>query len=273
MAGGSAASYATVTELPGAYGTPEELSMLYTRYRWAKTLSAGRDVLEVACGPGIGLSYLACGARTVVGVDIDPVLLRRARSRRGVNVPLACVDAHALPFADGTFDVVLLFEAIYYLKCPASFLREARRVLRPAGTLLVCLPNRQWAGFNPSPFAHGYPSVAEIYDALSAAGFAPRVYGGFAARVDTIGDRLLLGVRRAAVRLHLVPRTMKGKEFLKRLLFRRSASLPAEIEDGMAPAGELHQLKPEGTAATYKVLYAEGRVPTPEDAVRAPAAR
>lgn len=251
-------SFATVTELPGTCATREQISMLHARYRWAVALSESKDVLEIACGPGVGLGYLAQRARRVVGGDYDEALVRKAQAHYGGRIPLLCLDAHALPFVDRAFDVVVLFEALYYLSRPGEFLLEARRVLRPGGAVLVCLPNKDWAGFNPSPFAQRYFSVPELHSTLSAAGFAVHIYGAFPAAADTIRELVLLALRRAAVGMRLVPKTMAGKELLKRLLFGKLVPIPPEIRDEMAVAGHLQPLGTTASTSAFKVLYAVG---------------
>jgi 2-polyprenyl-3-methyl-5-hydroxy-6-metoxy-1,4-benzoquinol methylase len=64
-----ATDYCTVTELPGSNATKEQLARLYHRYHFAAGFCEGKDVLEVACGAGQGLGYLARKAKSVVGGD------------------------------------------------------------------------------------------------------------------------------------------------------------------------------------------------------------
>src|SRR5438128_1503124 len=203
-------SFVTVTELPGSGGTREQLAMLGARYALARTLCPGKDVIEIACGPGIGLSYLARRARRVVGGDYDADLLRIARATYDGRLPIVRLDAHTLPFASGSADVIILFEALYYLQAPDHFIREARRVLRFGGHLLISTVNRDWPGFNPSPFSHRYLSGSDLCNLLESTGFAVRLYGGFPVRMFTRRDRLLMLVRRTAVAFHLMPGTMKA---------------------------------------------------------------
>lgn len=260
--------YLTVTELPGVGATAEQLSMLYTRYRLAAERSRAKDVLEVACGPGVGLGYLAGQARRVVGGDCSLALLRIGADRYRGRVPLIALDAHALPFRGGSFDVLVLFEALYYLARPEAFLAEARRVLRGNATLLLCTANRDWPGFNPSPHSHRYFSAHELHALLARAGFEAEVLAGFPARAETTRDRVLGVVRRVAVALRLVPRTMKGKERLKRLLFGRLTPTPTEVREGMAPLEDLWPVPGDGSAGGYKVLYAVARVRPPKSVAR-----
>src|SRR5574340_14430 len=127
--------YSDVTELPGGRASREQLSRLRHRYRTAAPYCVGKDVLEVGCGAGQGLGYLAKQARRMVGGDYTHANLRRAREYYGEHARLVRLDAHELPFPDASFDVLLLFEAIYYLRTPDEFLAESRRVLRNRGVL------------------------------------------------------------------------------------------------------------------------------------------
>ena len=63
-----APDYSIITEIPGIDASQEQLSMLLTRYHVAAERAEGMDLLEVACGAGIGLEYLAVrqGAKTIV---------------------------------------------------------------------------------------------------------------------------------------------------------------------------------------------------------------
>jgi len=70
--------YTTVTETWGLPASSEQLAMQYFRYRMAADLCAGRDALEIGCGSGMGLPYLAERARMVVGGDYTMGLLREA---------------------------------------------------------------------------------------------------------------------------------------------------------------------------------------------------
>lgn len=258
----TSADYATVTEVPGCGATAEQLSMLYTRYYLAAELADGKDVLEVACGPGIGLSYLARRARQIVGGDIDPKLVELAKRACGGRATVVCLDAANLPFSDGSFDVVLLMEAIYYLPSPERFLAEARRVLRPGGVLFISSVNREWPGFNPSPFSHRYFSAAELAELLCEMGFSVEISVGFPTAHSGARQKLIDVARRIAVRLHLIPKTMSGKAWLKRLFYGRLLPLPTELSD---TTGNFRQPIPVDVPTTplrdYKVIYAVGRLP------------
>jgi SAM-dependent methyltransferase len=101
-------------------------------------LPARARVLEVGCGRGVALPRLAALLQPtrLVGVDIDADLLRMANERlqrTKVAAELYRADVRALPFASGTFDVVLDFGTCYHITDPTRALREIVRVLGPEG--------------------------------------------------------------------------------------------------------------------------------------------
>lgn len=102
----------------------------------------GRLVLDAGCGTGeFSRVARARGAR-VVSVDIGPRLLSVARGK-GIE-QVAAADVARLPFADGTFDVVLSSECIEHTPSPRASMLELARVLRAGGRLAVTCPNRTW---------------------------------------------------------------------------------------------------------------------------------
>ena len=257
--------YTCVTEVPGNQITREALRMMCTRYAFAADLSQGRDVLEVACGAGQGLGILARKARRVVGADFTSALLERARRHYDGRVPLVQLDAHCLPFRDQTFDLIILYEAIYYLADPKGFLAECRRVLRERGAVLICSVNREWSDFNPSPFSQCYFSAQELREFLTAKDFTAETFASFPVERKSIRDVIVSVLKQTAVSLNLIPRTMKGKEWLKRIFLGKLAAMPAEITDGMMDLAKLVPLQPGAPAGSYKVIYAVGRKSAGQD--------
>ncbi len=94
----------------------------------------GARVLEVGCGTGLLLSRIAPIASRAVGVDLSPGMIARARDR-GLNVVRG--SAVALPFADASFDVVYSFKVLAHVPDIDTALREAVRVTRPGGVMLL----------------------------------------------------------------------------------------------------------------------------------------
>lgn len=107
-------------------------------------LRAGTRVLEIGCGTGnlLLLAHRLTPGVVTTGLDPDTDALDRAARkarRRGVDLQLDLGYADSLPYEDGSVDVVLSSLMLHHLpeaaKVPA--LREARRVLRPGGRLVV----------------------------------------------------------------------------------------------------------------------------------------
>ena len=108
----------------------------------ALPLLPGSQVLDVACGDGWYSARLAERAGTVVGIDRSPAYLDLARRRtqtlpHAERISFQCADAAALPFVDGTFDLVWCAQSLYSLPDPIAALREIVRVTRPGGSIAI----------------------------------------------------------------------------------------------------------------------------------------
>ena len=95
----------------------------------------GRDVLEVGCGEGMMFD----------GTGLQPVQMDVSMTRVGRAAGkcrfLLCADGYQLPFADESFEVVLLIAVLEHTREPGRLLAEARRVLKRGGRAIVVVPN------------------------------------------------------------------------------------------------------------------------------------
>ena len=145
---------------------------------------------------------MARAGAQAIGVDVAEAALRRARSRHpGVEFLLVPLDG-PLPFEDGSFDLVWASEVIEHVSDTARWLSEVRRVLAPAGRLLVTTPS------------HGRLRVA---------------LGGVERFSEPLGDHLHLYTKSSLGSLlhefgmHDVRvRAVEGPPLLKRMLLARS---------------------------------------------------
>lgn len=251
--------YSSVTELPGHNITRDQLNRLYHRYRFAKNFCKEKRVLEVACGGGMGLGYLKGAANSVIGGDIDQHILEIPenyyKNRDGISIKN--FDAHSFPFEDDSFDVVINYEAIYYLDDFESFLDESSRTLTKNGVLILCTVNKEWADFNPSPYSVRYYTTLELYKVLRRKFSNVAVYGVFSTRSGNAKDFLISLIKRIAVKLNLMPKTMKGKKLFKRIFLGELVEMPFEISDNPSFDYSEPVLLPEHKEINeYKVLYA-----------------
>lgn len=253
----SGREFTTITEVPNAGATADQLRILYTRYDLAAKVAAGKEVLEVACGAGVGLGLLARVARRVAGGDIDAhnCSIAEETYRGRADIRIEHLDAQNLPFPDESFDVVVLFEALYYIPSPDAFFREARRVLRPGGSLLISTVNCRWGGFNPSPFSVKYFDAAELAEELARRGFTLEVLGGFPESAGGPAHKVIGLIRKVAVALHLIPKTMKGKEWLKRMFYGKLTPIPSDLTPGICTPAQLEKLGPPYAASQFRFIY------------------
>ncbi|MGH3933299.1 MAG: class I SAM-dependent methyltransferase [Pseudonocardiaceae bacterium] len=144
----------------------------------------GFDVVDVGCGDGFHLSHFAQRARSVVGVEPHPPLVARARRRlRGLDstaVRVLSGTAGRLPLPDSTADLVHARVAYFFGPGCEPGLAEARRVLRPGGTLVVI----DLDGTH-SPYGQWLCAAAPRYRPAAVEAFFSR-QGFDCRRVDTV---------------------------------------------------------------------------------------
>lgn len=253
--------YSTVTELAGDEISQEQLERLCHRYYWAAAYSTGRDVIEAACGTGPGLGYLAARARSLRAGDFTPGILTIAQRHYGNRVDLRQFDAQAMPFEDHSADVVILFEAFYYLPQPEQFVAECRRVLRGGGKVLIANANKDLYDFNPSPYSHTYHGIVEFNRLFTAHGFSVECFGHLSVRDASLRQRILRPIKKLVISLGLLPKSMAGKKLLKRLVFGGLIPMPAEIQDGMVAYQPPVRLSLDVPDRDHKVIYCVATLP------------
>ncbi|HEX3394740.1 MAG TPA: class I SAM-dependent methyltransferase [Acidimicrobiales bacterium] len=199
------------------------------------------QILDVGCGDGTITAQAARRAQPADAVGVDWARSAvDAAARQGVKAVRTTVDGGGLPFAPGSFDVVLMSEVIEHLVDPDLALAEARRVLAPGGTLLLSTPNLA-AWFNRVLLLAG---VQPVFSEVSRLGVFGRPGSQVVGHLRLFTARALTEVLVAhgftAVRLvgagyHDVPR---GARALDRLLARRAGIAGILVASARAPGPE-----------------------------------
>ena len=171
-----------VPELEG----PIALEHLH-RYAVACELASGKLVLDIACGEGYGTAMLAEVAQHVIGVDnSDPVIAHATNKYQRANLEFKIGNCAKIPIPDGSLDLVVSFETIEHHGQHDEMLMEIKRVLKPAGLLLVSSPNKNEYSVAPNssnPFHVKELNRSEFECLL----------GRFYKRVAIYGQRVIYG--------------------------------------------------------------------------------
>ena len=101
-------------------------------------IGQGKRVLDLGCRSGALTRHFLDG-NSVVGLDVDAAALEKAQAL-GIEPVQADVE-EPLPFADESFDAVVVGELLEHLQFPDALVAEARRVLRSGGVLVGSVPN------------------------------------------------------------------------------------------------------------------------------------
>ena len=164
-------------------------------YRRIPQVIRGKEVLEIATGPGLLAKHVAPAAERMIATDYSDGMIREAlKGERPANLTFEVADATALPYAEDSFDAVLIANALHVMPQPEKALSEIDRVLRPGGVLIA--PNfvehrggfisRVWSGILKIAgirFEHQW-SGQEYLDWLGAHGWRVTFSRQMAARIS-----------------------------------------------------------------------------------------
>jgi ubiquinone/menaquinone biosynthesis C-methylase UbiE len=145
-------------------------------------VTGGDTVLDVACGPGLVACAFAQVARYVTGIDLVPAMIESAKQLQKeqhiANVSWQVGDVLPLPFADGTFSLVMSRYAFHHFIDSKAVLAEMYRVCVPGGRVavidLAIDPDKSTAFDNMEKLrdpSHVHAlSLAELHHAMQAVG-------------------------------------------------------------------------------------------------------
>ena len=107
-------------------------------YRRIPKLVRAKEVLELATGPGVLAKRIAPVTKRMLATDYSEGMI--AEAKKGAcpkNLRFEVADALSLPYADASFDAVIIVNALHLLPEPERALREIARVLRQDGILIA----------------------------------------------------------------------------------------------------------------------------------------
>ena len=106
--------------------------------RMKRRLSRKMNVLELACGTGLISRRIAASVQSLEATDFSPEMIAEAKKKASSSrLHFSVQDATALPYASGSFDAVVIVNALHILPEPETVLAEIHRVLKPGGLLLA----------------------------------------------------------------------------------------------------------------------------------------
>lgn len=106
-------------------------------------LKTPKRILEIGSGRGALVHALTEMGHKVTGTEVNPEYMAYAKEEYGVDLVTISTETTDLPFADGSFDIVMSFDVFEHIPDTNSHIEEVKRVLAAGGSYLVCTPN-QW---------------------------------------------------------------------------------------------------------------------------------
>ncbi|MCF2524439.1 class I SAM-dependent methyltransferase [Bradyrhizobium sp. G127] len=125
--------------------------------------------LDIACGLGEAVKYFSDRGWDAQGVDVDPAL-KRHHDEIGIRSAIGPIETATI---DGTFDIIHVSHAIYFITNPDALLKRLRQSLKPGGLLCVVISNFLANEDTSLPgYAHSFwPTGASLEYALALAGY------------------------------------------------------------------------------------------------------
>lgn len=236
-------------------------------------------VLDLGAGPGRQARVLAerFGDADVVAMDLALPMLQRARREagwRGRRFARVAGDAHALPLADSSVDLLYSNLMLQWCDDLQAVLNGLRRVLRPGGLLLISTfgPDtlgelrEAWATVDDEEHVHGFTDVQTVGDALIRAGFMEPVLDTDWLTTSYASPRDLLDELRAIGASHVSGRGVADDAAGGR--GARTGLTPPSRLKAMLAAYEAHRRDDGQVPATWEVVYASAWAPEPGTPIR-----
>jgi len=107
-------------------------------YELIRPIVKAKTVLELAAGTGLIAKHIVIAAAHIEATDASAEMITEAkRGNRSAKLHFSVQDMFCLPYADGSFDAVIVSNALHIVPQPEKALREIRRVLKDDGVLIA----------------------------------------------------------------------------------------------------------------------------------------
>ena len=227
--------YSEFTEVSGKPITQDQLYRMRHRYSWAKNL-VDRDKigLELCCGSGQGLKIVSENLDKLYAVDITESLIYQANKNSPDNV--ICSQVDGLTFLENSeheiYDFIIMFECIYYFESLERLIDLAKKSLKPGGLILLTWPNPLKKDFVKCEHTYCYPLIKELkkFTKDQNKDFKTEFYGFEVLNKKSLLTRFKSKIKSLAVKLNLIPKTQKGRLFLKRIFQGKMIEMPNSLE-------------------------------------------
>ncbi len=142
----------------------------WERYEWAAQFVKGKQIVDIACGPGYGTTLLSViSGVKAIGLDVDEQTVNAATINYGDKATFRAINGYNWELDSESVDIVVSMETFEHLDDTDAFLKEAQRVLVSGGLLILSTPlNETESRFSPiNPFHIREYTWQELGDNIS----------------------------------------------------------------------------------------------------------
>ena len=143
------------SQSPAGYYSP-----MRPEFEWALPIArreGAQRVLDVGCGNGFFLEYFRKAGFETFGLEYSPSAASAAREKGFVIVEKKLGDCMPEDFG-GTFDLICLFQVLEHVPNPVQFIRDAARLVKPGGSLIIAVPTEEGLPSKLAPYEpHRWP--------------------------------------------------------------------------------------------------------------------
>lgn len=223
------------TEVSGKPITEDQLYRMRHRYSWAKELVNKDSIgLELCCGSGQGLKIISENLDKLYAIDITESLINQAKKNAPDNVICSREDGITFLEKSGneTFDFIIMFECIYYFESLEKLIKLAKNSLKPGGLILLTWPNPLKQSFVRCKHTYCYPLLKDIrkFAKNKNENFKTKFFGYELSNKNSLLGNLKSRIKTFAVKLNLIPKTQKGRLFLKRIFQGKMIEMPNSVK-------------------------------------------